>query len=142
MFGSRTVEPFDVLGRFDQDHLVGRFAHRADDLVVAFVADQDDGVAFSRVADGFEMDLDDERAGGVDGEEPALAGLVADLGRDAVRTVKERRARRNFVERLDKNGAAVAESLDDELVVNDLVINVERRTEEIEQRAPGTRSPC
>ena len=84
LVGVRHVEPFDVFGGFDQDHLVGGFAHGADDFVVAFVADQDDGVAFASVADGFEVDLDDERAGGVDGEQPAFLGLVADLRRDAV----------------------------------------------------------
>ena len=40
-------EPLDVLGGFDQDHLVGSLAHGADDFVVSLVADQDDGVSFS-----------------------------------------------------------------------------------------------
>ena len=68
------LEPLDVLGRLDQDHLLGGLAHGADDLVVALVADQDDGVAFAGVLDGLEVDLGDERAGGVDGEQPAARG--------------------------------------------------------------------
>ena len=79
MFGIGDDEPLDVFGGLDQDHLVGGLAHGADDFVVAFVADQDDGVALASVADGLEVDLDDERAGGVDGDEPASSGLVADL---------------------------------------------------------------
>ena len=133
LVGVGDVEALDVVGGLDEDHLVGGFAHGADDLVVAFVADQDDGVAFPGVLDGFEVDLGHERAGGVDGAELAAPGLVADLGRDAVGAVEERGALGDFVERLDEDGAAAPEPLDDELVVDDLVIDVERRAEEIER---------
>ena len=78
-FGIGDDEPLDVFGRFDQDHLLGGLAHGADDLVVPFVADQDDGVTFASVADGLEVDLDDERAGGIDGQEPA-AGPAHEFG--------------------------------------------------------------
>ena len=61
--------------------------------------------------------------------------LVADLGRDAVGAVEQGRAGRDFIERLDEDGSALAEAIDDVLVVNDLVIHVERRTEEIEARS-------
>ena len=126
-------EAFDVFGCFDEDHLVGRLAHCADDFVVPFVADQDDGVAFSSVADGFEMHFDDERAGGVDGKQAAFLSLVANLGGDTVSAVEERRAGWNFVDRLDENGAALSEAIDDELVMHDFMIDVEGRTEEVER---------
>ena len=61
------------------------------------------------------------------------AGLVADLGRDAVGAVEQRRAFGHFVERLDEHDAAPLEALDDVLVVDDLVIDVERGTEEVER---------
>ena len=72
MLGSGTVSVLDVLGRLDQDHLIRGFAHGTDDLVVPFVADQDDGIAFLGISDGLEVDLDDQRAGGVDGQQPAI----------------------------------------------------------------------
>ena len=46
--------------------------------------------------------------------------------------VEQRGAWRNFVERLDEHRAAVAKPFDDELVVDDLVVDVEGRPEEIE----------
>ena len=46
--------------------------------------------------------------------------------------VEQRGARRNFVERLDEHDAALAEAVDDGLVVDDLVIDVQRRAEEFE----------
>ena len=132
MSGSGTDESLDVLGGLDQDHLVGRLAHGADDLVVPLVADQDDGVAFLGVADRLEMDLDDQRAGGVDGQQSSPAGLVADLRRDAVGAVEQGRAFGDLVERFDEDGAAAGGTVDDELVVHDLVIDVQRRPEELE----------
>ncbi len=46
--------------------------------------------------------------------------------------VEQGGAGRDFVERLDEHRAAVPKSLDDELVVDDLVIDVKGRPEEIE----------
>ena len=47
--------------------------------------------------------------------------------------IKQRRPCRHFVERFDEDGPALAKSVDDVLVVNDLVIDVERRAEKIER---------
>ncbi len=80
LVGIADDELFDVFWGLDQDHLVGGLTHGADDLIVALVADQDDRVSLASVADGLEVDLDHERAGGVDGDKLASAGLVADLG--------------------------------------------------------------
>ena len=57
---------------------------------------------------------------------------VADLRRDAVGAVEEGRAFGDLVERFDEDGAAPPEPLDDVLVVDDLVVDVERRPEELE----------
>ena len=67
------------------EELQSHIAHRADDLIVSFMADQDDRVAFSGVLDGLKMDLGDKRAGRVDRDQVALGGLFADLRRNSVR---------------------------------------------------------
>ena len=64
--------------------------------------------------------------------ELAPAGLLADLGRHAVGAVEQGGAFGDLVERLDEDGPAPLEPLDDVLVVDDLVIDVERRPEEFE----------
>ena len=84
------------------------------------------------VADGFEVDLDDQRAGGVDGEQPAPARLVADLRRDAVGAVEQGGAVRELRRATRRRRCPLAKPVDDELVVDDLVIDVQRRPEEIE----------
>ena len=90
----RTSSRSTSLGRFDQHDRLGRFAHRADHLVVPLVADQQDRVALLGVADRFQVDLGHQRAGGVDGPQLPLAGDAADLGRDAVGREEQRGARR------------------------------------------------
>ena len=57
LVGIGDLEPLDVLGGLDQDHAVGGLAHRADDLVVPFVADQDDRVPFAGVLDASRWTL-------------------------------------------------------------------------------------
>src|SRR5262245_55280138 len=100
---------------------------------MSFVTDQDDGIPFLGIPYGLEMDLDHQGAGGVDRQEPSLPGLFANLRGDAVGTVEQGRARRDFLERLDEYGAPLAEPFDNEFVVHDLVIDVERRSEELER---------
>ena len=100
--GVGDLEPLDVLGGLDQDHPVGGLAHGADDLVVPLVADQDDGVAFAGVLDRFEVDLGDERAGGVDGEE-AARGPVRGSGARRRGRCRAGGALGNFLERLDED---------------------------------------
>ena len=53
----------------DQHDFAGRDAERALNFLVAGVADEDNGAAFVVVFLDFEMDLGDERAGGVDNAE-------------------------------------------------------------------------
>ena len=96
------------------------------------VADQDDGVPFLGVADGLEVDLDHQRAGGVDGQEAAVPGLVADLRRDAVGAVEQGGASGTSSSDSTKTMPRRRNLLDDELVVDDLVIDVERRPEELQ----------
>ncbi len=58
--------------------------------------------------------------------------LVTDLWGDAVSAVEEWRAGWDLVERLDEDGAALTKAIDNELVMDDLVIDVEWRTEEFQ----------
>ena len=66
------VQPFGVLDRLDENDRVGRLAHRADDLLVAFVPDEHDGVAVRGVAPRLDVHLRDERARRVDRLQPSI----------------------------------------------------------------------
>ena len=118
-----------VFGRLDQDDRLGRLAHRADHFVVPFVADEQDRVAGLGVLDRLQVDLGHERAGGVDRPQVPLAGHAADFRRNAVGGEQQRRPARHVGQVVDKRHAAAAEMLDHVLVVDDLVIDVDRRRE-------------
>ena len=82
---------------------VGRLAERALDLLVALVADQEDRLALRGEAARLGVHLADERAGGVDHVEPALGGVRAHRGRDAVGREDDGRAVRHLVELVDED---------------------------------------
>ena len=73
--GSGDLEGVDVLDRLDQHDRVGRLAGRPLDLLVAGVADQDDRVALLGELARLDVDLGDERAGGVDRPQVARSAL-------------------------------------------------------------------
>ena len=64
-----------VLLGLDEHEVVRRLAHRALDLLVALVADQDDRVALRGELLRLHVHLGHERAGGVDGREAARPGV-------------------------------------------------------------------
>ena len=66
-----------------QADMLGRFSHSAEYLVVPFMPDQQDGVTFTGEADGFQVDLGDQRTSCVDGLEVALTD-ARESPRDAV----------------------------------------------------------
>ena len=70
----------DVVGAFDNLRDVGCFAGGADDFLVVLVTDEENLVALARIANGLGVDFGDEGAGGVDGGEFAISGLLADGG--------------------------------------------------------------
>ena len=117
----------DVAGVFDDVDGIGGFAEGADDFVVAVMADEDDGELFAGVADGFGVNFHHERAGGVDLDEVAGAGLAADFGGDAVGAVDERGADGDIVDGVDKHDALLGEALDDVSIVDDFVVDVNGR---------------
>ena len=116
-----------LLGARDQMHPPGDAAHRAFDLGMAGMADQDDLAPLIGIALALDMDLRDQRAGRVDDRQPALAGAPLDLARHAVRAEDRHRARRHLVDLVDKAGALGAQPLDDMPVVHDLVPDIDRR---------------
>ena len=99
---------------------------------MAFVTNEENGVALAREAYGLEMDLGHERAGGVDGVEIALDGGAANGRRYAVRAVEHVGLGRNLIHVVDEHHAPMAETLHHRLIVHDLVIDVERRAEKLQ----------
>ena len=59
------------LDRIDHDCAVGRFAGSANDFLVVFVSDQDDGAILARKFERFEVNFRHQRARGVDDFEGA-----------------------------------------------------------------------
>ena len=59
-------------------HRPGDLAHRAFDLGMAGMADQDDLAALVGIALALDMDLGDQRAGRVDDRQPALGRIRLD----------------------------------------------------------------
>jgi len=78
------------------------------------------------------VNFDDEGAGGVDFGEVSLAGLSADIGRDAVGGIDNDGAGWSLRNLVDEGDAALLEVFDDVAVVNDLVEDVNRRAFEIQ----------
>ncbi len=98
------------------------------------MADQHDRVALRGELLGLDVDLRDERAGGVDRRERALRRLCVDGGRDAVRGEDRRRALGDaLVDLVDEDRAAVAQLLDDVLVVDDLLAHIDGRTVQLQR---------
>ena len=131
--GVRELEPVDVPGRGDEVDAPVRVADRALDLGVAGVADQHDLAAFPGVPPALDVDLADERAGGVDDLEPAALRLLDHAPGDPVGAEDHDPAGRHVAGLVDEHGALGAEILDDGAVVDDLVPDVDRRPVQLER---------
>ena len=132
------LERVDVGLGLDEHDVLGRLAHRALDLLVAGVADEDDRVALGGELLRLHVDLGDERAGGVEREEVALLGVGVDGRGDAVGGEDGGRALGDrVVELLDEDRAALAQLGHDVLVVDDLLAHVDRRAVELERALDG-----
>ena len=85
MRGVAHVDVCDVIGRFDQqDFALGQLAHGADGFGVPGMADHDHLQASLGMALGFDVDLADQRAGGIDIDHLAAFGGGWDRLGDAV----------------------------------------------------------
>ncbi len=113
----------------DEPDGVGRDRQRARGFVVAAVADVEDGEALARPHLGLVVDLGDERAHRVDHEPVVVAGRADHLGRRAVGRQHERSAGGDVVDVVDEHHAELAEAVDHQPVVHDLVVAVDRRLE-------------
>ena len=112
---------------------MGSVPHRPLHLDVPRVTDQRDLHALAVEALGLDVDLGDQRAGGVD--RPQLLGrrrLSHGRGH-AVGAVDEQRTLGNLGGILDEDGALGPQALDHVPVVDDLVAYVDRRAEAIER---------
>ena len=117
--------------------VLGRLAGGALDLLVAVVADQQDVVVVVGEPLRLVVHLGHQRAGRVDGLQPALGGLDVHRRRDAVGGEDHGRALGHLVELLDEDRAARLEVGDDVLVVHDLLAHVDRRAVEVERLLDG-----
>lgn len=119
------AEVGDVGGRLDDLGGVGGLAAGADDLLVVFMADEEDLVSEPGVADGLVVDFGDEGAGGVDDAEVALLGSLADGGGDAMGAEDDDGALGHEVDVFNEEDATFFESADHVVVVDDVVVDVD-----------------
>ena len=116
-------------------------SQRADHLIVIAVANQDQRIAFPGELHCLDVDLGDQRAGGVnDAKLPQLA-VLAHFGRHAVGAVDNPLTLGNFVHVVHENGALVLQFLDDEAVVDDLLAHVDRRAEGLQRDPDNINGP-
>ena len=127
----------DLLGALDQVDraAIGGvvLAHRALDLGMPGVADQDAFAPLAAVARHFHVHLGHQRAGGVEDLERAPRGFLLHRLRDAVRAEDHDHAVRHLVELVDEHRAARAQVVDHELVVHHFVAHVDRRAEHLQR---------
>src|SRR5205085_2706069 len=110
------------------------------DLLVTLMAHEDDRVVLLRELARLDVDLGDERAGGVDRPELALARVLVNGRGDAVGREDHDLALRDLGLLLDEDRAPFGQLLDDVLVVDDLLPDVDRCAVEVERlldRLPG-----
>ena len=113
--------------------LSGRLAGGPFDLLVAVVADHHDRVALGGEAAGGDVDLGDQRAGGVDRAQVAGGGVVVDRRGDAVGGEDDHLALRHLGLLLDEDRAALGQLLDHVLVVDDLLAHVDGGAVQLER---------
>jgi hypothetical protein len=78
--GVGQFEAVDILHGLHQVAACGTFAQRADHLVVILVADEHDAETVAREPHRFQVNLGDQRAGGVDDVQAPLLGLRRTVG--------------------------------------------------------------
>ena len=114
----------------DQPDRLGRDRERADRFVVAGVADVEDREALAGPHLGLVVDLGDERAHRVHHETALRRGRRATTsGAEPWAESMSGAPARHFVDVVDEDHALLAEPLDDEPVVDDLVVAVHGRLE-------------
>ena len=129
-----------VLGGLDQRHRsLRQLAERADHFRVMGMADQQDFAAALEVDRRLPVHLGHQRAGCIQREEIARAGVGGDRLRNPVRREHHRRVGivGDFSQFLDENGAFGPQAVHDIAVMDDLVADIDRGA--IDGRAPARR---
>ena len=129
--GIGEVDGRRLLGRRDQPD-VGQLAHRALDLVVVGVADEDHAVVAGGEAAHFAVHLGDQGARGVDDGLVAPLGFGLDGGRHSVGREHQPSAHRRLVDLVDEDGAAGLQIGHHVAVVDDLAPDVHGRAVAVE----------
>ncbi len=106
--------------------------HGAFHLGVAAVADEDGLLAILAVSGDLQVDLGHQGAGGVEDTQVAPGGLCTHLLGHPVGTEDDRGPVRDLVQFFDKNGAALAQVLDHEAVVDHLMADIDGGPEELD----------
>jgi len=125
----RQVELVDVVWMLNEDDRVGCLAGGALDLLVAVVTDQQDRQPLPGEPLGLVVHLGHQRAGRINGAQPACVGLLPHRGGDAMGREDHQGAGRDLIEFVDEDGSLGLESFDHMPVVNDLFAHVDRRPE-------------
>jgi len=112
-------------------------AHGALDLLVAGVADEQDGGVLLREPDRLPVHLGHERTGGVDRVELAVGGCLHDRGTHAVGAEDDVGSRGHLGDVVDEDRAALLELGDHVDVVHDLLADVDRLPEVVERLLDG-----
>jgi len=131
--GVREREPLHLRHRLAHDDRLRRLAERPDHFHVLAMAHEHDRVAVAGVLERLQMHLRDQRAGGVERAQPALARLGAHRGRHAVRRKDDHGAVRHVREVVREHRALPAQVLDHVAVVHDLVPHVDGRAVDLER---------
>ena len=108
---------------------------------MAVVADQHDRVPLRGELLRLDVDLGDERAGGVDRIQPSRRGAGVNARGHAVGREHHRRAGWDLSLRLNEHGSALAELLHDVLVVDDLLAHVDRRAMKLQRALDRLHGP-
>ena len=127
----------DLGSRFDSADRVGRDGHGADRFLVALVADVQDAVALAGANLDLVVHLGDQRTHRVDDEAAASLGRGDDIGCRTVRRQHDRPALGHLGDIVDEDHTLSLESFDDDLVVDDLVVAVDRRFERANHPGEG-----
>ena len=123
----RNVERGDVALGLHQRHRLGDLAHRALDLRMAGMADEDEPASLADITLALIVHLGDQRAGGVEHRQLARSGFFLDALGDAMGAEDGDGIGGNFGEVLDKARALGLEALHHMLVVHDFVTHIDRR---------------
>ena len=108
---------------------VGSFAQSAFDLVVVAVANKDKRISLLGEFDGFDVDLGDQRARGVDDSQSSALAALANGGRNAVGGIDDALAIWNVVDFMNEDCAFFRQLIDDISVMDNFTADIDGSAE-------------